>query len=440
MSRRPPYRSARPQPGGRGAPPRPGARAATRGRGPAALPIVILGAFAALGIALFIGLLGVYASYTVGLANPADLEDFDLDEASTVLSADGTELATFATERRLPIAFEDIPEVMVNAQVAAEDQSFWTNPCIDFRSIVRAALQNLTADDIVSGASTICQQLVRIRLLDADLMGDPDRIFERKIKEAILALEVGEEFDGQEGKEKILEMYMNQVYYGNLAYGVRAAAEAYFGKDITSDAPEEQLTIGEAAMLAGLVRSPSVLDPTHEAIEQTDADGNTILVVPETAGAERVQGFVLDNMIESGYITQAEAQEADAQEIVLAPPRDTDYRAPHFVYAVRREAQRLLGNEELLDRGGLRIETTLNYDGYQVFAEKWAAVAYDMDRMTDEELLAKYGEVALEWIKRLQGRNIQNDALVTLNYRTGAVLAYVGSANYYGEATPAHQP
>ena len=189
MSRRPPYRGAAPR-----SPYQPAAR---RGRvarrsGPAALPILILGAFGVLGVALFIGLLGVYASYTVGLANPQDLEDFQLDQASSVLSADGVELATFATERREPIAFEDIPELLVNAQVAAEDRTFWTNPCIDFRGIVRAAIQNLAADDIVSGASTICQQLVRIRLLDADLMGDPDRLFERKIKEALLALEVGE--------------------------------------------------------------------------------------------------------------------------------------------------------------------------------------------------------------------------------------------------------
>ena len=94
------------------------------------------------------------------------------------------ELASFAAERREVVAFEDIPEILVNAQVAAEDQSFWTNPCIDFQGIVRAAYQNFTADDIVSGASTICQQLVRIRLIDAELMADPERILERKIKEA----------------------------------------------------------------------------------------------------------------------------------------------------------------------------------------------------------------------------------------------------------------
>jgi len=427
----------------RGAYPPPGARRAAPRRGGARaipLPAIILGAFAVLGVALFIGLMSVYAAFTSGLPRPEDLENFTLSEGSTVVSADGVELAAFAAENRQSLAFDEIPQLLVDAQVAAEDRSFWTNPCIDFRGIVRAAIQNLSSGEEVSGGSTICQQLVRIRLFDGDLMADPDRRVERKIREAVLALRVGETYSGQEGREKILEMYMNQVYYGNQAYGIWAAANAYFGKDIRSDEPEQQLTVGEAALVVGLVRAPSVLDPTTEAVEQTDADGNTILVVPETAGAKRVQGFVLDNMVESGYITEAEAEAAANEEIVLAPPRGLQYKAPHFVYAVRRAAGELLGSEDLLDRGGLEITTTLDYNNYQVFAEKWAGVAYDLDRLDDQQLIAKYGEPALDWIEQLQGRNINNDALVTINYRTGAVLAYVGSANFYGEATPAHQP
>jgi membrane peptidoglycan carboxypeptidase len=259
---------------------------------------------------------------------------------------------------------------------------------------------------------------------------------ERKIKEAILALRVGNAFPGDAGKRQLLEMYMNQVYYGNQAYGIAAAVEAYFGKDITSSAVGDRVTLGEAAMVVGLVRAPSRLDPTTEAVQETDSQGNTILVVPDTAGAKRVQGFVLDNMVSAGYITPAQADAAAREQIVLAPPRTTQYKAPHFVYAVRREAADLLGSEELLDTGGLTITTTLDYNGYQVFAEKWAMVAYDLDRLSDEELVAKYGEGALKWIKSLQGRNIHNDALVSLNYRTGAVIAYVGSANFYGEIEP----
>ena len=127
----------------------------------------------------------------------------------------------------------------------------------------------------------------------------------------------------------------------------------------------------------------------------------------------------------------------------MPPPGGNDYLAPHFVYAVRREAGDLLEGEELLDTGGLRIITTLDYEGYQRSAEKWAQIAYDLDRMSPEDLVATYGEAAAGeqgWIRQLQGRNINNDAMVTVNYRTGAVLAYVGSANFFGESTPEHQP
>jgi len=431
----------RPPPPGRGSAPRRGARGndPRRRPGSTAAPRIILIAFGLAALALFIGILSAYATYTSDLPDVAEIENFDLAQGSTVISSDGTELATFAIEDRREIPFEDIPEDMVNAQVAAEDQSFFNNPCVDFKSIVRAFLQNFQAGETVSGASTICQQLVRMRLFSADLLADPSRQVERKIKEAILALRLDGRYTGVEGKQRILEMYMNQSYYGNQAYGIWAAADAYFRKDLTSDAPEDQLTISEAAMLAGLVRAPSRLDPTTEAV-QTRVDGRRVYVVPPTAQAIVVRDIVLGQMLRSDFITQAEYDDAVAEEIVLAAPRNNRYRAPHFVYAVRREADELLEGEDLLDTGGLRIFTTLDYKGYQVSAEKWAAIGYDMDRMTDEELIEKYGDQALSWIKQLQGRNINNDALVTVNYRTGEVLAYVGSANFYGEATPAHQP
>ena len=392
-----------------------------------------------LAVGLFAIILNVYGSFTSGLPNVADIEDFDLVEGSSVVSADGTELATFAVEDRREIAFEQMPEVMVEAQVAAEDQSFWTNPCVDFRSIVRAVLQNFQAGETVSGASTICQQLVRMRLFDADMMADPERQVERKVKEAILALRLDDRYPGTEGKQRIIEMYLNQVYYGNRAYGIWAAANAYFDKDLTSDAPEDQLTISEAAMLASLVRAPSRLDPTTEALER-EVGGETVFVVPETAQAVTSRNIVLDQMLESDFITPAEYDSAVAEQVVVSPPGDDAYLAPQFVHAVRREAGQLLEGEDLLDTGGLRIITTLDYEGYQTTAEKWAQVGYDMDRLSDEELVEKYGEDALGWIAQLQGRNINNDAIATVNYRTGAVLAYVGRANFDGAESEAHQP
>jgi membrane peptidoglycan carboxypeptidase len=434
MTRRPPppARSGAPRAAGRGAPRR-------RPPGSTALPRIILGVFGLLAIGVFALLLNVYASFTSGLPDVGDIENFDLAQGSTVLSADGTELATFAIEDRREIDFAEIPQVIIDAQVAAEDRSFWTNPCVDFRSIARAVFQNFQAGATVSGASTICQQLVRMRLFDAELMADPSRQVERKIKEAILALRLDDRYPGEEGKQRIIEMYLNQVYYGNNAYGIWAAANAYFAKDLTSDAPEDQLTVSEAALIASLVRAPSRLDPTLEAVQQR-RDGTTVYVVPPEAQSINTRNIVLKSMLDSEFITQAEYDEALAAEIVLAAPQSSQFLAPHFVYAVRREAGDLLEGEDLLDTGGLRIITTLDYEGYQTTAEKWARIGYDMDRLSDAELVEAYGEEALTWISQLRGRNINNDAIATVNYRTGAVLAYVGSANFYGESTPEHQP
>jgi membrane peptidoglycan carboxypeptidase len=406
----------------------------------AALPAIILGAFAVVAAGLFIGVMAVYASYASGLPDVSSIENFQLSEGSHVVSADGVELASFAAEQRKVIPFDQIPKVMVDAQVAAEDKTFWSNPCVDIGGIVRALVQNLTAGRQVSGASTICQQLIRMRLFDASLLADPGRQVERKLKEAILALRLGEHYPGTEGKQKILEMYVNQVYYGNNAYGIWAAAHAYFGKDITKADAANKLKVGEAALLATLVRAPSTLDPTKVAVAEKLASGKTALVVPVDSAPIRFQRITIENMAAQGLITAAQARDAEAEPIVLAPTASTNYKAPHFVYAVRSAAGELLGGEDLLDREGLTITTTLDFLGYQAYAEKWAAVGYDLNRMTDAQLTAKYGKAALTWIKSLQHRNINNDALVTIDYRTGAVLAYVGSANYYGEASKAFQP
>ena len=165
-------------------------------------------------------ILSVYASYTSGLPNVADVENFDLVEGSTVVSADGVELATFAIEDRREISLDQVPQVMIDAQVAAEDQTFWTNPCVDFRSIVRAVLQNFQAGETVSGPARSASSSSACASSTPTLMADPSRQVERKVKEAILALRLDDRYPGEDGKRRVLEMYLNQVYYGNNAYGV----------------------------------------------------------------------------------------------------------------------------------------------------------------------------------------------------------------------------
>src|SRR5207249_4573230 len=140
----------------------------------------------------------------------------------------------------------------------------------------------------------------------------------------------------------------------------------YFGKDITKTDAAIKLTVAEAALLAGLVRAPSQLDPTMAVVPGKDSKGRTVLLVPTDADAIRVEGFVLDEMAQQGYITAAQRDEAKAQKIVITPSQSQRYKAPHFVYAVRAAANDLLGGESLLDSGGLTVTTTLNYKGYQV--------------------------------------------------------------------------
>ncbi len=292
----------------------------------------------------------------------------------------------------------------------------------------------------------------------------------------MLALELDAAYPGQEGKEQIMEFFLNEMYYGNNGYGIWAAVDRYYGKDFLeaagtprpirapapppawrpprrpapSGSPEpdpaadpNEVTAGEAAMLAGLLRAPSELDPTQYGVPVMDDAGEPvpgILEVPADAEPVLIRDDVLNDMVELEYLADAERNEILAEPALVLVPETPQYLAPHFVYATRREVADLLGSEDIIDRGGLTIETTLQYDGYQVAAEKWARVVYDMERMTDDQLIARYGADAFGWISQLQGRNIGNDAIVSLNYRTGAVVAYVGSANFYGEVTPQHQP
>jgi membrane peptidoglycan carboxypeptidase len=438
------------------------------------LPAVIFATFGVLGAGMVLASVLLYSSYAASLPDVTTLEDYAPDEGSMVMSADGQELATFAETNRRVVDYDQIPPVVVDATVAAEDHTYWENPCVDPRAMVRAMLQNVSAGEVVSGASTICQQLVRSVLLPPDLMADPSRQLERKIKEAMLALELDAAYPGQEGKEQIMEFFLNEMFYGNNGYGIWAAVDRYYGKDFlqaqgappdpsaspvpsvaptpvpsASGSPEpapadpNEVTAGEAAMLAGLLRAPSELEPTQYGVPLLDDAGEEVpgvLEVPSDAEPVLIRDDVLNDMVQLEYLADAERNEILAQPALVLVPETPQYLAPHFVYATRREVADLLGSEDVIDRGGLTIETTLQYEGYQVSGEKWARVVYDMERMTDEQLIARYGADAFGWISQLQGRNIGNDAIVSLNYRTGAVVAYVGSANFYGEVTPIHQP
>src|SRR5574341_592550 len=290
-----------------------------------------------------------------------------------------TLLSQFEVERREAVKLVDVPQMLIDATVAAEDKTFWTNPGVDVLGIARAAYSYATGQSTgQGGASTITQQLVKQRIVGSEVT------FNRKIREQILAVEVTQTYS----KNEILELYFNQIYYGNQAYGVKAAAQTYFGKELS------QLTLAEAALLAGLPQAPSVLDPAQpENVER--------------AGERR--SYVLRQMEDIGAITTDQGAAAEAEPIKVAGKQITTIIAPHYVFQVRDQLTRILGGDEsAVTRGGFRVTTTL-----------------DMTKQAIAEKQVK------EWVEKLHDRNVWNAGLVSIDPRTGEVLSYVGSVDYY---------
>ncbi|HEU0129784.1 MAG TPA: transglycosylase domain-containing protein [Mycobacteriales bacterium] len=255
---------------------------------------------------------------------------------STVYAADGSVLTTLhAEEDRRPLAFAEIPRVLVAAVVAAEDRRFYEHRGVDVRGVVRAAVANAESGETTQGGSTITQQLVKNTLVT------PERTYQRKVREAALAMGLERTLT----KDQILERYLNTVYFGEGAYGVGAAARVYFGHAATT------LSLPEAALLAGLIRSPTRADPVR---------------APKAAVARRAQ--VLAAMMETGAITRTEAAEAGAAPVPRVARRD-DRRYP-AAYAVQDAVSTLLADKRLgatpearrnaLFRGGLRIDLTID--------------------------------------------------------------------------------
>src|SRR5438445_5450595 len=267
-----------------------------------------------------------------------------------------------------------VPNRKQDATIAIEDKTFWSNPGVDVAGIVRAFQVNSSSGRITQGGSTITQQLIKTRLL-----GD-DPTFTRKIKEAILAVEATRTFS----KSQILEMYFNQIYYGNQAYGLKAAAATYFGVTDLN-----QLTLGQMALLAGLPQAPSDYDPSQN-----------------MEGAKARRALVLDAMVDNGYATATEAGAAKLEEIVVKPVTTSLY-APHFTFRVREQLVQVLG-EKAAYRGGYNVYTSLDWT---------------MQQLAEKEVR--------QHVDALKGSNVNNAALITMDPTTGEILAYVGSYDYY---------
>ena len=270
---------------------------------------------------------------------PIDLDAAEpLAQRSRIHAADGTLLARIYQENRALVRFGAIPQVLIDAVLAAEDDRFFEHGGYDLRSILRAAIVNASEGEYVQGGSTITQQYVKNTFFT-----DPPKTLERKARELRLAIELERLYT----KEQILERYLNTVYFGGGAYGVKAAAQTFFGHGL------ESLSLREAALLAGVIRSPSAYDPRDN---------------PERALARR--NLVLSRMVETGAIPERRARKVGRKGLGVPkdPPRATT-RQPYFVEAARRE---LLGDRRLgrtgddrahtLYKGGVTVTTTLEPD------------------------------------------------------------------------------
>jgi len=275
--------------------------------------------------------------------------------------------------RRTLVPLSGMSPYFIQATIATEDANFYEHPGVDPVGLARAIVKNIKAGEIQAGGSTIPQQLVKLVFLS------PEQTLSRKVKEAILASEVTRRYS----KDQILEIYLNEIFYGNHAYGIEAAAQTYFAK------PASDLTLAEAALLAGIPQAPAVYDPF------TNPDGTLW---------RRSQ--VLRLMVQEGYITQAEADLADQQPLPTSMS-PFDIRAPHFVMYVRQQLEERYG-PEVLYKAGLKVYTTLDYRTQEL-----------AEQIVREQVLA------------LGDRHVTNGALVAIQPATGEILTMVGSRGFF---------
>ena len=279
---------------------------------------------------------GAYNQYAAGLPAPAEiLNNIQFEQQTFVYDRTGkVELARLGDLKRELVEFEDIPGEVLDATTAIEDKDFWTNPGFDPFAIISAGIDTVSGRP--RGASTITQQLVRQRLLPA--WAFEGSTYDRKIREIIQSIKLTEAFPGQEGKEQIITAYLNQNFYGNQSYGVKAAARSYFGKSL------DELTLAQAAILAAIPQSPTRFDLVRnaESVCLEDLPEGTEctkfkLVVPPESEIVRRRNYVLDLMQTRSPLTgekhlATEYEAAKAEAVELQPRVSINWKAPHFVW------------------------------------------------------------------------------------------------------------
>ncbi len=351
--------------------------------------VVLLGIFVAGAGAIFI-----FWHYSKGLPDYRTLATYTPPVMTRVYAGDGSLVQEYAVEGRVFVPISAIPKRISNAFIASEDQRFYSHPGIDpiglFRATVVALGEKITGSDKrIKGASTITQQVAQNFLLG----GTREYSIDRKIREAILSLRIEQAFT----KEHILELYLNQQYLGFGAYGTAAAAMNYFNKS------QDELTIGEAAFLAGLAKAPNNYNPVR---------------LPEAAKDRR--DYVIGRMQEDGYITAAEAKAARAETITVRNRAETEVvlGADYFAESIRRDLVQKFG-EEALYKGGLAVRTSLDPELQRIANRVLRQGLINYDHAHGWRGPVTKLTPPGDWIERL--RHVQDPAGLPTEWQLGAV-------------------
>ncbi len=282
----------------------------------------------------------------------------------------------YRDQNRTPISLSQLPKYVIQATIAIEDKDFYNHKGVDLiGGVLRAIKENIFSKGGIQGGSTITQQLVKSALLS------PERTWERKIKEIILALWAERIYT----KDQILEMYLNQVSYGGAAYGIEEAAKTYFGKSA------KDLTLEEAAFLAGLPQAPSIYSPYND-----------------KEAAIRRRNQVLEAMYKQGYIDKNLKVKSQNSKLEVLPPKNK-ILAPHFVFYVKSQLEDYFGTK-IVEEGGLKVVSTL-----------------------DLNIQKKAEEILQEELQKISYLNVTNGAILVTRPATGEILAMVGSVDYFLE-------
>ncbi len=320
---------------------------------------------------------GMVAAYARNLPDISRMADYQPASTTRIYARDGTLLASVYKENRVWVPISRIPVMVRDAFIANEDHNFYYHHGVDIGGIVRATFADLTHQQL-QGASTITQQLAR-RLFLTDQVS-----IARKVQEALLAIEIERYYT----KDEILERYLNIIYLGAGAYGVDAAAHTYFGRSV------DKLTLAQAAMLAGVVAAPSVYSPFSNLALATDRERH-----------------VLDRMVESGYVTAAQADAAYSAPLGLIAQRAPGlqgYRDPYFTTYAIAQLERLFG-KSAVNEGGLQVYTTM------------------------DPRIQQIGQEAIDWGVRqaiAEGIGAHQAALVALRPSTGEIVAMIGGTGF----------